>query len=308
MALSRLPKLRGLVGMLALISMIVFAVSLGPNPARALAAVATPDPSVVPTAQSAVPAAATAAIPEGPAAAIPAQAAAAVPSSAAAAVPSSAAVATPLAHGPAPGADPRQPDPSPVTAAQAVPPDAQAVIDQAQAAPGGTSTAPKVPEPYRPGSANLPARRHARTSPSATTRPRHHATARPATSGAPAHPAASMPAVVVTRPSFSHPAPTVVHPLAEVHERTSADRRSRSHKLATMDISSPLGGLMFASGSLSPAGAAAGGSGIGVGSPAATLLSLVALCLLGTLLPGLLGLEIGPWRSARYTLRLERPG
>src|SRR5690348_6525248 len=136
MALSRLPKLRGLVGMLALISMIVFAVSLGPNPARALAAVATPDPSAVPTAQSAVPAAATAAIPEGPAAAIPSQAAAAVPSSAAAAVPSSAAVATPHDHGPTPGADPRQPDPSPVTAAQAVPPDAQEVIAQAQPAPG----------------------------------------------------------------------------------------------------------------------------------------------------------------------------
>jgi len=114
--------------------------------------------------------------------------------------------------------------------------------------------------------------------------------------------------MVVTPPSFSHPALTVVHPLAEVHERTSADRRSRSQKLATIDISIPLGGLLFASGSLSPAGAAAGGSGIGVGSPAATLLSLVALCLLGTLLPGLLGLEIGPWRSARYTLRLERPG
>ena len=294
--------------MLALISMIVVAVSLGPSPARALAAVATPDPSVVPTAQSAVPAAALAAIPASPAAAIPAQAAAAVPSSAAAAVPASAAAATPPAHGPTPGADPRQPDPSPVTAAQAVPPDAQDVIAQAQAAPDGTSTAPKVPGPDRPGATSSPARRHAGSSQSATTRPRPRGTTRPATPAAPAGPAARTPPTVVTPPSFSHPALTVVHPLAEVHGRTSADRRSRSQKLATIDISIPLGGLLFASGSLSPAGAAAGGSGIGVGSPAATLLSLVALCLLGTLLPGLLGLEIGPWRSARYTLRLERPG
>ncbi|MGZ4329284.1 MAG: hypothetical protein ACXVXL_14805 [Solirubrobacteraceae bacterium] len=65
---------------------------------------------------------------------------------------------------------------------------------------------------------------------------------------------------------------------------------------------------MAASGAVPPAGAGAGGIGTGVGPGTATLLALVALCLLGTLLPGLLGLEIGPWRSADYALRLERPG
>jgi hypothetical protein len=219
--------------MLALISMIVVAVSLGPSPGRALAAVATPDASVMPTAQSAVAAAATAAIPASPAAAIPAQAAAAVPSSAAAAVPSSAAAATGAAHGPTPGADPRQPDPSPVTAAQAVPPDAQDVIAQAQAAPDGTSTAPKVPGPDGPGATSSPARRHARSSQSATTRPRPRPTTRPATPAAPAGAAAGTPPIVVTPASFSHPALTVVHPLAEVHERTSADRRRRNSRPST---------------------------------------------------------------------------
>ncbi|MGZ4227138.1 MAG: hypothetical protein ACXVH3_17150 [Solirubrobacteraceae bacterium] len=75
-----------------------------------------------------------------------------------------------------------------------------------------------------------------------------------------------------------------------------------------MDVSAPIGGLVPASGAVPPAGAGAGGIGTGVGTGTATLLALVALCLLGTLLPGLLGLEIGPWRSADYALRLERPG
>ncbi|MGZ4248144.1 MAG: hypothetical protein ACXVUE_07535 [Solirubrobacteraceae bacterium] len=296
MARSRSPKLRGLVGMLALISTIVVAVAVGLSPGRALGAVAVPDPSVVPTAERAVPAAATTAIPQNPAAAVPAQAAAVAPSSAAAAIPSGRGTS---------GAGARQPDPSPATAAQAVAPEAQKVIAQAEAAPGTTSTAQKVPKPDKPSSASASARRQGWTSRSARTHRRHHAAARRI---APVVLVSTMPATVVTPPAFSRPAPTAVHILAEVHERVSADRRSRSPKLATVDTSSPVGGLLPASGSPSPAGAAAGGVGTGVGSPAATLLTLVALCLLGALLPGLLGLDIGPWRSARYAMRLERPG
>ena len=67
MAISKLPKLRGLVGMLASIGALLIAA----GPASAL------DSSVIPTVQSAVPAGAAAAIPQSPAAAVPAAAAAA---------------------------------------------------------------------------------------------------------------------------------------------------------------------------------------------------------------------------------------
>jgi hypothetical protein len=69
-----------------------------------------------------------------------------------------------------------------------------------------------------------------------------------------------------------------------------------------------VGGRASAPDASPPAGAGAGGIGIGMGAGTAAFLALVALCLLGTLRPGLLGLEIGPWRSAVYALRLERPG
>jgi hypothetical protein len=75
-----------------------------------------------------------------------------------------------------------------------------------------------------------------------------------------------------------------------------------------VDVSTPVGGLAPAPDASPPAGAGAGGIGTGMGAGTAAFLALVALCLLGTLRPGLLGLEIGPWRSAVYALRLERPG
>ena len=56
MAISKLPKLRGLVGMLASIGALLIAA----GPASAL------DSSVIPTVQSAVPAGAAAAIPQSP--------------------------------------------------------------------------------------------------------------------------------------------------------------------------------------------------------------------------------------------------
>ena len=124
---------------------------------------------------------------------------------------------------------------------------------------------------------------------------------------APAPLPSSAPTLAV-RPVVSHPALGTPNTTDEVKKGAGADRRSRSPKPAAVDVSAPIGGLVPASGALPPAGAGAGGIGTGVGTGAATLLALVALCLLGTLLPGLLGLEIGPWRSADYALRLERPG
>lgn len=63
--------------------------------------------------------------------------------------------------------------------------------------------------------------------------------------------------------------------------------------------------------SLPSGGAEASVSGVGAGSAtasAAALLGLTALALLGVLLPGLLGLDASPFRSAFFALRPERPG
>jgi len=59
-----------------------------------------------------------------------------------------------------------------------------------------------------------------------------------------------------------------------------------------------------------PAGVegATGGAGSAGGATAAALLTLVGICLMRALLPGLLALRIGPWRSALLVCRLERPG
>ena len=323
MALSRLPKLRGLVGMLALIGALAFVLLLAPGAARALDTAGVADSLVMPTAESAVPAAATAAIPESPAAAVPAAAAAAVPSSPSAAVPSSAdggAIASHVlqavhaqasasgASGGSTGAGAPQPDPVPVTAARPIPTDAQALSAQPEAEPapaaGRTVTPPKPPKPDKPGAAAGAGGHKSSTSGRSAAAGKHE----PPASGsayvrAPAASASSAPTLAV-RPVVTHPARSAPNTLANVKKGASADRRSRSPKPAAVDVSTPLGGLVPASGSLPPAGAGAGG----VGAGAATLLALVALCLLGTLLPGLLRLEMSPWRSADYAMRLERPG
>ena len=312
MASSKLPKLRGLVGMLASIGALLIAA----GPASAL------DSSVIPTAQSAVPAGAAAAIPQSPAAAVPAAAAAAVPSSASAAVPAAgdgsaiashvltAVHAQPSASaasggsGAAAGAP--QPDPVPVTAAQPVPTSGQTVGAQPQAAPApAPGAAANTPEPDRPGSTN--ARAGHKTSTSGSTTTGRHQPLPPASVTAPAAPRSSAPTLVL-RPEVSQPALRTPNTRADVKKGASADRRSRSPKPATVDVSTPVGGLASAPDASPPAGAGAGGIGIGTGAGTAAFLALVALCLLGTLRPGLLGLEIGPWRSAVYALRLERPG
>lgn len=341
MAISKLPKLRGLVGV-ALIGALVFVLLLAPTGARAQDTGSVAAGSVPSTPQGAVPSGATAAIPENPAAAVPAAATAAVPSSASAAVPAGADGPTIASHvlaaanaqpsapagsgsGSTTAADPPAPDPSPVTAGQAVPTGAQKVAAQAQNAPatppqaspatppqaapapatGATIIAPKAPKPDGPGISSARGGRKTSTSgfSTATGAPQPQAP-RPASVSAPAVVRTS----VALGPAVSHSALRAPHAMADVHRRASAERRSRSPRPVVAHVSAPTGGLVPATGSLPPAGAGASGIGAGVGAPAAMLLTLVALCLLGTLLPGLLGLEVGPWTSALYALRLERPG
>jgi hypothetical protein len=58
----------------------------------------------------------------------------------------------------------------------------------------------------------------------------------------------------------------------------------------------------------STTGAAFGNGGTGLAAPAAALLVVAALCLLGTRLPGRLAEDRLAWKSALFSLRLERPG
>jgi hypothetical protein len=328
MAISRLPRHRGLVGMVALIGALLSALLLGATSAQALDTV-TPSlpsvvptgPSVVPTAQSAVPAGAAAAIPQSPAAAVPPAAANAIPSSAAAAVPPAAEGAAIASHvlaethvdpadpptpgsspGPATGSNPSTGATQPVTPAQAIPQGipptaAGPTLDRA----GSTSTS-DASKTSSTGAATATHRRRPPGAPGLRVPPPTGLTA-----SAPRGPAprGAAPAIDL---SVHQAAPRAAHATADVHKLVGTDRRSRSPRPAAVDPSTPGGGLLGASGSLPLAGAGASSSGTGVGSPAASLLTLVAVCLLGALLPGLLGLDIGPWRSTLHTLRLERPG
>lgn len=65
-----------------------------------------------------------------------------------------------------------------------------------------------------------------------------------------------------------------------------------------------------ASSSLPPGGAegfATGAGGASAGATASAVLALASVALLAALLPGLLALDVLPWRSAVLILRLERP-
>ncbi len=66
-----------------------------------------------------------------------------------------------------------------------------------------------------------------------------------------------------------------------------------------------------APGVLPPGGAegfASGAGGASAGATASAVLALAGVALLAALLPGLLALDVLPWRSGVFTLRLERPG
>ena len=103
-----------------------------------------------------------------------------------------------------------------------------------------------------------------------------------------------------------------------VHTARSPDRRRPTvlHRPPVRDI-----GITEASATawptvpttafLPPGGAggpSAGGSGGAAGGIAAAVLALAALALLRGFLPGLLALDVVPWRSALLAFRLERPG
>jgi hypothetical protein len=85
----------------------------------------------------------------------------------------------------------------------------------------------------------------------------------------------------------------------------------RSHRPIASPVNTavaiPLPRLPIPSG-LPPAGAAGVSSGGAAGAGAAALLALAGIWLLRALLPGLLALGPGPWRTALLVCRLERPG
>jgi len=75
--------------------------------------------------------------------------------------------------------------------------------------------------------------------------------------------------------------------------------------VSTPPLALPLSSALPPGGAEGSAAGAGGGAG---GATAAAVLALVGLCILRALLPGLLGLGLGPVQSALLVSRLERPG
>jgi hypothetical protein len=93
--------------------------------------------------------------------------------------------------------------------------------------------------------------------------------------------------------------------------RIVAPRRDRALAAAVMAAQARAPVSPPVPGSLPPSGAegvAAGAGGAAPGASAAAVLALAGLALLGALSPGLLALDVLPWRSAILALQLERPG
>jgi hypothetical protein len=93
--------------------------------------------------------------------------------------------------------------------------------------------------------------------------------------------------------------------------RIVAPRRDRALAAAVMAAQARAPVSPPVPGSLPPSGAegvAAGAGGASPGASAAAVLALAGLALLGALSPGLLALDVLPWRSAILALQLERPG
>lgn len=109
-----------------------------------------------------------------------------------------------------------------------------------------------------------------------------------------------------------------VGPLPPVHAARSAERRrppvihrAPMRDLGLMEASATAWPTVPTTASLPPGGAggpSAGGSGGAAGGIAAAVLALAALALFRGFLPGLLALDVVPWRSALLAFRLERPG
>lgn len=115
-------------------------------------------------------------------------------------------------------------------------------------------------------------------------------------------------------PGFSLPPRRDVRPAGALRRNAPSESAGRPRRGARprVDAASTAPPMQLpASPALPPAGAegaTAGGAGGAAGTAAAALLTLAGLCFMRALLPGLLALELGPWRSALLVCQLERPG
>ncbi|HYB28383.1 MAG TPA: hypothetical protein VEF89_17345 [Solirubrobacteraceae bacterium] len=109
-----------------------------------------------------------------------------------------------------------------------------------------------------------------------------------------------------SQPSPAGPHRPAPRPGAARLRRTSGPIAGASAATAALPLSPPTSASLPPGGAGVPAGG--GGGGASPGGIAATLLALAALALLLAFLPGLLALELLPWRSAVLASPLERPG
>jgi hypothetical protein len=206
---------------------------------------------------------------------------------------------------------------------------------QPDAAPGGAPVA--GPAPRHPHAAPAPAARIVRASSplvgtgAAHHRARHRAVALRAGRHRPGLAAVRhviVRHVVVRPPVYLSGAPTATlgtdraaAPIPSHHRFRAHARAAARRIVALRPDRAPAAAVMAAQarapvsppvpGSLPPSGAegvAAGAGGAAPGASAAAVLALAGLALLGALSPGLLALDVLPWRSAILALQLERPG
>jgi len=99
------------------------------------------------------------------------------------------------------------------------------------------------------------------------------------------------------------PPPRVVIAPHRTHKRVAAAASTAAAATAVEPVSPSVPA------SLPPAGAGVAGPGAGpAGAAAVALLVLAGIGLLRSILPGLMSLDLLPWRSAVLALQLERPG
>ncbi len=107
------------------------------------------------------------------------------------------------------------------------------------------------------------------------------------------------------------PSPPVRAARSAERRRPLVTRRAPVRDIGITEASATALPTVPTTASLPPGGAggpSAGGSGGAAGGIAAAILVLAALALVRGFLPGLLALDVVPWRSALLAFRLERPG
>jgi hypothetical protein len=205
---------------------------------------------------------------------------------------------------------PASPPPAAVSTAASAPPAASAGAPASSVQPGVV-----VSQSRGQVHARTTAGPRIRTSPArnAARRDRRHRP-RPGTRR-PAQPAATSNPVpwsdgVRAAAAVARKAAAAPHVRRDAHGPSRLAGRAESRPTRDAATTSPLVRLPVPS-SLPPAGAegAIGGGAAGTaGTGTAALLMLIALYGMRALLPGLLALELGRWRSALLVARLERPG